>query len=209
MVLAKVGTISGTWGHGGQGSYGWWRPPSVFIANLKNAGLELVDEHDYFDWSTDLDGVESDHTNWKTAGKALYWWWVAHGRPPLSLLGHSHGPQNIAYALQYSISLDDPMRLHHLVTVGTPVRGDMRTVWAAAEPLIEDHTHIYTEELIKLPDDLEYQKLGSLPLQHDFPFTRAMPWASRNVEVMPATTHHGLMWPQLWNDHNLWQYLKP
>lgn len=223
-MVAKVGLVSGTWGHAGTGSYAWWRPPSVFTANLRNAGLELLDERDYFDWNTALDGVDADHATWACEGKALYWWWAAHGRPGLSLVGHSHGPQCVAHALAYSASVGDPMYIEHLVTAGTPVRKDMAATWAKARPLVKDWTHVYTEEVIRLPDDLEYQKLGSLSLFAESPaqraagragvgfplpgFTRLMPLADRNVEVVPATTHHGLVWPRLWNDHDLWQYLK-
>jgi hypothetical protein len=209
-MSAPVACISGTWGRraGQSGSYTWWRPPSVFLANLRNAGLALVSETDYFDWSTGLDGMGAQHDVWETAGKALYWWWVAHGRPALSLIGHSHGPQVVAYALRYSWAVGDPMVLEHLVTVGTPVREDMQDIWNAAAPLLVDWTHLYTNEVICLPDDLGYQALGSLPPSAAFPFRRTMVQASRNIEVIPATTHHGLMWPDLWNTHDFWQYLK-
>lgn len=213
---APVGTVSGTWGRGetGPGSYRWWKPPSVFIANLRNAGLEIVSETDYFDWSTNLDGVRGHNDDWLTSGKALYWWWAAHGMRPLSLIGHSHAGQIIAYALAYSRQLYNllkidpvPMVLDHLVTVGSPVREDMQPVWDQAKPLIEDWTHIYCDEKIILPDDLGYQELGSSN-SPEFPFTRLMPQADRNVEVTPATTHHDLIQSKLWNDHDFWQYLK-
>lgn len=207
-MSAKVGTIAGTWGHAGEGSYAWWKPGSVFIANLKAAGLDVVSDGDFFDWSTALDGVSGHNDDWETSGKALYWFWVAHGRGPLSLIAHSHGAQVVAYALAYSAAVSDPMRLEHLVTAGSPVRGDMQSTWSQVRPLIADWTHLYTDELIRPPSDLPYQELGSLPILPSFPFTRLMPQATRNIEVIPATTHHGLVWPKLWLDHNLSQYLK-
>lgn len=216
-MTAQVGTISGTWGRSGlpaarpgvSGSYYWWKPPSVFIANLKAAGLEIVSETDYFDWSTALDGVDDANSDWSTAGKALYWWWKANGKKPLSLIAHSHGAQVVAYGLTYG-SLDPiPFKLERLVTVGSPVRYEINGMWERIKDMghIGQWTHIYADEKIVLPDDLGYQELGSSN-SSTFPFTRLMPHADLNVEVIPPTTHHGLVWPQLWNEHNFWQYLK-
>lgn len=218
---AKIATIAGTWGRSGlpagthvppsrSGSYYWWKPPSVFTANLKAAGLELVSETDYFDWSTNLDGVKGPNSDWSTAGKALYWWWRAHGRQPLSVIGHSHAGQVVAYALTYGSWDAEPMRLEHLVTVGSPVREDVEALWerVAELNLVEDWTHLYADEKIVMPDDLGYQMIGAEPHSSSWEPTRLMRHATRNVEVVPAVTHHGLVWPQLWNDKNLWQYLK-
>jgi hypothetical protein len=210
-MSAKVGFVSGTWGRkpADSGSYTWWLPPSVFTANLKNAGLELLSETDYFDWSTALDGLGANHDDWQTAGKALYWWWVANGRAPLSLVAHSHGAQVVAYALQYGsrISRAYPMVLSHLVTAGSPVRADMDTVWAAVQDQVRDWTHLYTDETGGPTQGFQF--LGSLPLDDGFGFRRTMPRADHNVEIVPATSHHGLMWPKLWNDNDLWRFLKP
>lgn len=208
-MAAKVGTISGTWGRSGAGSYGWWRPPSVFIANLQSAGLEIVSDVDYFDWSTNLDGVKGHNDDWETSGKALYWWWQSHGSPPLSLIGHSHAAQVIAYALAYGVRLGDPLTLQHLVTVASPVREDINGLWAIGRPYVRDWTHLYCDEVERAPDDLGYQEIGSRPHTAAFPFTREMSHANRNIRILPATTHHGMMWSKLWLDRDLFQYLKP
>lgn len=210
---AAVGTIAGTWGRGDpddvSGSLLWWRPPSVFIANLTHAGLSVVSETDYYDWSTNLDGVRGRNDDWQTSGKALYWWWVAQGRPSLSLIGHSHAAQVIACALQYSSTMLIPMRLDHLVTVGSPVREDMDIVWERTRWQIDDWTHLYTEEVFNLfNQDLGYQEIGSRPHSGNFPFTRLMRHADRNVEIVPAVTHHGLILSHLWNEKDIWRFLK-
>jgi hypothetical protein len=211
---APVCLVSGTWGRmtksSDPGSYTWWKPGSVFIANLEAAGLVLVDKKDYFDWSTAYDGLIGRNDDWETSGKALYWWWAAHGRPALSAILHSHAAQVWAYALRYSILMDTPMYSKHTVTLGSPVREDMQPIWDEVAELMEDWTHIYTEEVVNLLDgDLGYQHLGSLPETKKFPFTRKMPQAKRNIEITPACTHHWLANARLWLDNDLYQYLKP
>lgn len=205
--MFPVCPIAGTWGRkpADSGSYFWWKPPSVWISNLKSAGYSTVDEEDYFDWSTNLDGVQGSNDTWQTAGKALYWWWAKHGRPKLNLAAHSHGGQVVAYALQYSLQMDDIMSPYRVVTIATPVRFDMQRVWADARKAITPGgwSHLYTQETGVAE---EYQYYGSLPLNSTFGFRRDMPLADRNVEIVPATTHHGMIWSQLWNQDDLWRF---
>ena len=206
--MIPVCPIAGTWGRkpADSGSYFWWRPPSVWIANLKAAGFSLVDEEDYFDWNTSVDGLQGNNDTWLTAGKALYWWWVKQGRPRMTLAAHSHGGQVIAYALQYSLQRDDIMSPYRVVTIASPVRFDMQPVWAEAKKAMTPGgwTHLYTQETGVMFEEFQY--LGSFPLDPAFGFRRDMPLADRNVEILPATTHHGMVWPQLWNQDDLWRF---
>lgn len=207
-MTPPVGLVAGTWGRkpADSGSYYWWRPPSVFTANLQNAHLALVDPLDNFDWSTALDGVSGANDDWETAGKALYWWWAAKGRQNISLVAHSHGGQVVAYALAWSIKVNDPMSVAHVVTCGTPVRYEMQPLWSVAKSTIRGAwTHIWTEETG--PPSEQMQKLGSLPIDHTFGFRRDMPLATHNIEIVPPTSHHDLMQAKLWNDSDLWRFL--
>ena len=207
-MSAPVILVSGTWGRksADSGSYFWWKPPSVFIANLNNAGLQLVHDVDYFDWSTNLDGVDSHNDDWETAGKALYWYWAAHGKESVSIIGHSHAAQVIAYALQYSLFIRDEMDVYRLVTVASPVRFDLQVVWDNARKVLPTGawTHLYTNETGPPSDQM--QIAGSAPLDKHFGFRRDMPQADRNIEISPGITHHWMINSKTWNDHNLWQY---
>jgi len=200
--------VAGTWGAkpADSGSYYWWRSPSVWLACAKNAGYDILDPHDQFFWSTALDGVAGKNDAWDAAGRALYWYWVAKGRPRMNLAAHSHGGQVVAYALQYSVQQGDPMSPYRVVTIASPVRFDMQPVWADAKKAITPGgwTHLYTQETGALFE--EYQYLGSFPLDTNFGFRRDMPLADRNVEIVPATSHHGMVWADLWNKDDLWRF---
>jgi pimeloyl-ACP methyl ester carboxylesterase len=190
--------IPGTWGEK-RGETDWWRLGSVWNANLRNAGLALLDPTEAFEWSTALAISDGTDPTWRTAGLALKWYCEAKGPgfKALSLIAHSHGGQVVAHALASGL------HVHRVITVATPVRQDMQDVWALARPHIEDAwTHLYTEE-----EGEPMQYLGSLPLGHAEDFTRSMPLATKNIEVVPAVSHHAMMWPgDPWNRMNLWQY---
>lgn len=207
--------IGGTWSEKEEAA--WWRPRSVWYANMKNAGLVPLDDTEPFEWSSALSIRDADPT-WRTAGLALKWYCEAKaaGDPRvqpdalLMLVAHSHGGQVAAHALAEGLIVT------RLVTVGTPVRSDMSGVWALAEPHItDDWTHVYTDEVVRPgdPSAQPYQWLGSVPIQWlgSVPmmsgFTREFPQATRNVMIEPPETHHGLMTGKVWNDHALWSWL--
>lgn len=200
--------VGGTWSEGDDAA--WWRPSSVWVANLGNAGLELLDPLEPFEWSSKLAIDAGKDATWRTAGLALKWYCYsresnADYREKLTLVAHSHGGQVVAEALRAGL------RVKRIVTVGTPVRADMQDVWTLARPHItQDWTQVFTEEIVRPldPSAQPYQELGSLPLGPGG-FTREFFQATRNVKVDPPTTHHGLMssgYP--WNDLDLWRFLR-
>lgn len=214
--------VGGTWSQSSR-ERDWWRPDSVWVANLRNAELALLDGAEPFEWSSAL--AISDHDPaWRTAGLALKWYVDARldqetaatmelrlGRPPsVELVAHSHGGQVVAHALAAGL------RVKRVVTVGTPVRLDVADEWARGRVNIaQDWTHIWTEEVVRPfdPDAQPYQLLGSLPsglpsISGLYDIPRVFDAATRNIKIEPPTTHHGLMFGPLWNEHDLWQYLR-
>lgn len=198
---APVVCIAGTWGEVSTDAQ-WWKPGSVWIANLRAAGLDVLDDVQPFEWATAVSLDAGHDPMWRTAGLALLWYCHAKAPgTPVSLVAHSHGGQVAAYALTAGLIVD------RLVTVATPVRDDMRETWKLALLNVARWTHLWTKET-GLPHE-QMQFLGSLPLSPPaFAWTRTMPLATENVEILPPVSHHGMVWPALWNQHDLWQHLK-
>jgi hypothetical protein len=199
-MSAPVVCVGGTWAETSSDAQ-WWRPDSVWCANLRNAGLDVLDPKDSFEWATAI-SIDAGHDPmWRTAGLALLWYCKAKAPGvPVSLAAHSHGGQVAAYAIAAGLVVD------RLVTVATPVRDDMQPTWAKAARAVGRWTHLWTKET-GLPHE-QMQFLGSLPLAPPaFAWTRTMPLASENVEIVPAVSHHGAIWHGLWLARNFYRYL--
>lgn len=139
--------VPGTWGTEDV----WWLPGSAWAAHMQALGWDplVVQAADAFWWSTDVNGtlVRRGHADWKAGGVALRYYF----RPPLyvtgpdfvpldarTLVAHSHGLQVVLYACgAYGLKIDT------LISVCSPVRGDMRRVADAARPHIRRWVHLY------------------------------------------------------------------
>lgn len=105
-----------------ENNYQWYERGSTFTRHLATQNL-VLHAVGYLPWSTSLDGFlgrhPHKHTIWKGAAKHM----LCHlERVPFAernIVAHSHGGQVVFYAMSYGL------RIRNLITVGTPVRGDM------------------------------------------------------------------------------------
>lgn len=147
--------IAGTEGWGDL----WWQDGSPWLQALANAHCLPLRKQTHrglrpFLWSTDLDGVNGwaalqnmirqllnrrhvavVHRDWQAGGEACSWFLADFAYRKRNLIGHSHGGNVAIYC-----ALDRSIR--SLVTVGTPIRGDMQEVYEEARPNIGYHMHI-------------------------------------------------------------------
>jgi hypothetical protein len=167
--------VAGT--HGTRREDEWNHLGSAFTRFMLRRGFVSIEERaaSPFVWSTDLD-LGRSHRDWQAGGRALLYYLVPPLHPHLRLppgrtrlVAHSHGGQVALYAASYGLKVEC------LVTVGTPVRGDMREVAEAARPNIKRWLHLYS------PRDLT-QILGSL-FGGGFRVRRRMPLADLNREM--------------------------
>jgi hypothetical protein len=174
--------IPGTWSSSDE----WWRASSSFARFLQLNGFELIGAERPFTWTTSVNGLLSlrkggKFIDWKTGGDNLY----AYLEPPISniplvsvnernLIAHSHGGQVVRFALAAGL------QINNLVTIGTPVRDDMRPIWEKALLNIKGHwTHITSSSVI----DNWWSWVGALfdghlGLQWEFDFPGV-----RNIDV--------------------------
>jgi len=184
----------------------WFMAGQPFYSFLQANGVQPVDaDNRPFCWCTDLGGVgfgDDDLAVWLAGGQNLF----AYIVPPLcpdkrippretNLIAHSHGMQIALVACAAGL------KVNTLITVGGPVRDDMKAVAAAARPNIARWLHLYS-------DAHDYmQLLGELFdggwkrwLKFDR-FQRQHPLADRN-EFMPEGHSAVLEDPGLFQ---LWQ----
>lgn len=162
---------------------GWWRPGSPFAKELEVQGVQLLHPGDPFSWSTRLNGVQGDNDEWQAAGDALRWY--ARGFEAVSVVAHSHGGNVVAYAAAGGLVID------RLVTVATPVRGDLAAQYAAIRKQVQTvWIHLYSDE-----SDW-WQWMGSW-FDGSWRLRRRMKLADLNFKT-PKVGHSGLLDPVLW-----------
>lgn len=184
--------VQGTHGWGRGDEPQWWRDGSPLIAFLEARDFVVLGKQQPFIWSTNVDGVQwwhgkaRKHINWESAGCSLY----AFLRNPLApsdyvplasrnLVGHSHAMQVIAYACAAGL------KINRLLTLGSPVRADMREIYAAARPNIGHWLHVHSDSTDKM------QWYGELFDGH-FGIVRKQPFADVNLGI-PAVAHSRLL----------------
>lgn len=193
--------VPGTWGYTGTqaDAQQWWAPCSLFWQEAERHGVRLLGEHDPFVWTTDLGGAlgRRRFVDWKAAGEALRWYATlkvlqslkAGEKEPfpveVNVVAHSHGGAVAAYAAARRVI---GFRVKILVTVGTPVRADMRTIYARARKRVDRWVHLWA------PGD-RWQALGEL-LDGALGIERQMSGAE-NLKV-EGVSHRGLLDPALW-----------
>lgn len=129
----RVILVAGTWG--GK----WCEEDSAFRRYLTEHGLESF----WFrGWSENVDGVpnilaKGRHREWIAGGFALGYKLEAIPPHERIVIAHSHGGQPAAYCAALA-----GVYIHRLVTVCTPVRGDMTETWTLAHQHIGGHRHI-------------------------------------------------------------------
>lgn len=193
-------TIPGT--HGIVSEDRWWRYGSRWWDAAEREGFRHPCPEDPFFWDTDLEGTIGENWGWMAAGAALRWWIQAHITiPDLAwtwIVAFSHGGQVAAYALQNRFY--DKVR--GVVSLGTPVRTDMKETYRMAVPgFIKEWHHIHSDE-----SDI-WQAAGALSDQWwGTEFTREMPYAN-NIEAA-GLAHHALVSPDIWDMKGWWGLMR-
>lgn len=186
--------VQGTWGWGRGSALRWWQVGSPFHAFLAGHGLELLCPSDPFVWTSNLDGLKpwSRLNEWRCAGINLR----QHLKPPLlsdelyvpyekrNLIVHSHGLQVALYAAAGSEGAPR-LRIHRLISIGSPVRDDMMDVARQARPNIGEWLHVHSDSSDRT------QWLGGL-FDGALGIVRTHPLADVNVGI-PQVGHSGIL----------------
>jgi hypothetical protein len=133
--------VPGTWAWRGPDTKGeWYQDGSPFVHYLLSHGIEVWSRRRPFVWSTRIGGLPfpTSHLDWEAAGQNLFAY-VDPARPDVGvsltgretrIIAHSHGLQVALYAAAAGCKIDT------LVSVGSPIRRDMREIAIAARPNI-------------------------------------------------------------------------
>jgi hypothetical protein len=126
----------------------WWAPGSAFWAYMRTHGIEpaLLDDVP-FRWSTDAGNTwfpfrrwfgKSRFSDWDAAGDSLYYFTrgTRDIMPRVTVIAHSHGGQCVFMAAARGV------KIHKLITIGTPVRADMRLTVNDARLNIRSWIHV-------------------------------------------------------------------
>lgn len=184
----------------------WWEPGSPFNQLLQRNGLTPARTRPFI-WSSNLDGVsfwpwqwfrKDNHVDWKAAGEALisYLELVPYVEDR-NLIAHSHGLQVVLYAAAAG------MPINSLISVMSPVRGDMKDVAQAARPNIGRWLHLHSDKSDKM------QMWGGL-FDGQWGVHRTHPLADEN-QPFPGIGHSTILHPEnmaLWKSEGLIDFLK-
>lgn len=197
--MSVVCLIHGTWGAK------WAEPNSPFRQMLCKNRLFILPA---FEWSGDISGVPSltangKHSDWRAGGAALSYFLKDIPYNNRNVIAHSHGGQCVAYAAAFK---NTPIR--RLITVSTPPREDMDTVWDAAKPNIGYHVHVASTKGDWM---VRFGQMFDKHLDSWFGWDATMPSADQNV-IIPGIGHSGiLMEPELiplWQRENLLEFFR-
>lgn len=179
----------------------WWHPLSPF--GQEGRAHDVLIDPEPFIWSTELDGIKGRNWGWWAAGHALRYF--VHGKyPPLAvqlvpvnIVAHSHGGQVAIYAAAQGLIIDT------LVTVGTPVRRDLRRFCQVARVNIRRWIHVYSPN-----DPVQLQGVlgdGGGPLE----WPRDVSQADQNVEepTKEPGAHSKLHGSELWTVRGWWAWV--
>lgn len=209
MTTLPYIAIGGTWAWNGSSKGQWYDVDSPFSANMRLKGFEhyhvLGNFKRPYIWTTDLEGNQwwrrligrpADHTEWQAAGANLFVYCDLQIKPcELNIICHSHAAQVVAFACA------DGLKVHTLITVGSPIRADMLEVYRRARPNIGFHWHFHSDASDR------FQWLGAIgdswfSFRHAFSPARRHPYADQNVGV-PGVGHSNIL-----NDmtlfHDVW-----
>jgi pimeloyl-ACP methyl ester carboxylesterase len=147
--VTRVALVGGTWAYDGRvPDDEWYAPGSAFVrAVLAPHGIEPLWPDDPFVWDGEADGVgwwgrERKHLVWQAAAANLVYRLKALPLEQRNLIAHSHGGQVALYAASV-------LPLNRLITVTTPVRGDMVHTIAVARANIGAWWHLYSTGFLR------------------------------------------------------------
>lgn len=143
----RVLLIAGTWNWRADDTYRWYDTDGIFVAHLRERGVEVIGADAPFVWSTDLGGIglgDGDLVTWKAAGMNLLHYCVPPLCPDkqipsdeLNIICHSHGLQVVLAACAKGL------KVNRLVDVCGPFRYDMAEIAQRAHLNIGHWTHFH------------------------------------------------------------------
>lgn len=184
--MMPVILVGGTWSNKQKDILAeeWWKPGSKFYYQTVKHGYKVYS----FAWTTNLEGVLGKNEEWDSASERF-----SRIVPENAIIvAHSHGGQIPILAAAKGF------KVKSLVTVATPVRGDMP--YKEASKNIAFWSHIYGNYKDYM------QILGSLMVGKLWALKRQMPEAGINI-YHPAA-HSELINVELWNERNWWRLLR-
>lgn len=183
---------------------------------LHREGFDIIGGVRSFTWDTDLDGIGwlrrrpfKKHINWESAGVNL-WAYLAN---PLvakiiqddyvpivdrNIIAHSHAMQVVAYACAAGL------KINRLLTVGSPVREDMRSVYQQARPNIASWLHVHSDgsDRIQWFGTLFDGRLGIVRRQAAADVNLLVPHVSHSKLLNDPACFH------LWTENGLLEFLR-
>ena len=143
--MTKVCAVHGTWAYasGNEQDSSWSRYGSPWWAFMRQQGVQPVGQRP-FSWTGNIGGLISFRrggrfADWAAGGEALRNYFESPvniecpGDVPMAdrrIVAHSHGGQVVLHACAQGL------RIHTLITIGLPVRDDMRYIVEQARPRI-------------------------------------------------------------------------
>lgn len=200
--MARYLPVMGTHGFRGEeklSSTQWYHPESPHAKFMVEQGFDYIEPSEPFIWSSDLNGagvvLAGDHTDWIAGGYALRDHLqpaVAPNAIPLAdrnIIAHSHGLQVVAYALARA-----GLRINTLITVGSPIREDMKEIYQRMRVNLRYWLHLYSDKT----DHMQW--FGELFDGHTG-IVRVAALADRN-DFTPSVGHSGILFEP--EDFHLW-----
>lgn len=158
----------------------WDHPDSALTSFLRENGAVplTISPLKRYAWSTALDGIDGNDETWDAAGRALAHYVV----PPLAekslltpedtyIIAHSHGGNVVAYACgKYGL------KVNGLITIATPVRGNLDGLYKEAAKNISRHLHLYAGWR-------DYMQILGAIRDGRWGIHREMPYATKNDKM--------------------------
>jgi hypothetical protein len=188
--MATVILVEGTWGGG------WAYPGSPLRKKLEARNFKCIR---FQGWSTDVDGVPNflgleagKHADWIAGGYAFGYQLASLPFEERNVICHSHGINPVLYQAKNS-----QVPIRNLVSVCSPVRGDMQETATAARPYIKHWRHISATDWDFM------QRAGELFDGHwNWKQVRKWEQADENVQI-PKIGHSKLLndpaWVEEWD----------
>lgn len=138
--------VAGTNSWMDDGRCDWYCPGHPFALFLESHGCApMFNGPRPFVWTTDLAGIPffTNRKEWSAGGAALAYFVMAMNRAPkaeTAVIAHSHGLQVAAYA-----AAEYDLKIHTLVTVGSPIRKDMAKQYKALRLNTRYWLHVHSD----------------------------------------------------------------
>ena len=177
----------------------WWRSNSPFGRAVRN-WCRLINGKDPYYWTTRLNWVPyGRHIDWTNAARMLMWYVQAKlaspdgSSPPVNIIAHSHGGQVALIAAALGL------KINCLITVCTPVRGDLNETYNVAKDNIARWIHIYS-------CNDKWQWLGAFGVRIAG-YWKKMPYSDEN-HFQPGGHTRLVLDPAVWEERQWFHFLR-